>query len=124
MGIHKDDVRFELADHPLKRFGSQGQQKSFLIALRLAQRVHIEEATGVQPILLLDDIFDKIDEKRVQALMAHVTAGSFGQVFITDTDLGRIPELFAATGADVRVFEVKNGEAVVQEPTAAPNFDS
>ncbi|HAW72707.1 MAG TPA: DNA replication and repair protein RecF [Flavobacteriales bacterium] len=124
VGIHKDDVRFELAGHPLKRFGSQGQQKSFLIALRLAQRAHIQEATGVQPILLLDDIFDKIDEKRVQALMAHVTAVDFGQVFITDTDLGRIPELFAATGADVRVFEVKNGEAVVQESTTAPNLDT
>lgn len=95
-----------------------------MIALRLAQRAHIQEATGVQPILLLDDIFDKIDEKRVQALMAHVTAVDFGQVFITDTDLGRIPELFAATGADVRVFEVKNGEAVVQESTTAPNLDT
>ena len=108
----------------MKRFGAQGQQKSFLIALRLAQRAHIEEATGVQPILLLDDIFDKIDEKRVQALMSHVTSGAFGQVFITDTDLGRIPELFLATGADVRVFEVKNGEAIVQEPMPEPNLDS
>ena len=105
-GIHKDDVRFELGPRFLKRFGSQGQQKSYLIALRLAQLSHIEKATSVKPILLLDDIFDKIDDKRVQALMLRVTNGSCGQVFITDTDLGRIPEMFAANGADVRVFEV------------------
>ena len=94
----------------MKRFGSQGQQKSFLVALRLAQLAFIEEATGVKPILLLDDIFDKIDEKRVEALMKRVTNGTFGQVFITDTHLGRIPDMFAATGADVRVFEVRQGE--------------
>lgn len=110
VGIHKDDLAFELGDYPLKRFGSQGQQKSFLIALRLTQLAYIEEATGVKPILLLDDIFDKIDDKRVQALMQWVTAGEFGQVFITDTDLGRIPEMFRETGADVRVFEVNGGE--------------
>ena len=110
MGIHKDDIRFELGSYPLKRFGSQGQQKSFLIALRLSQLSYIEKATGVKPILLLDDIFDKIDEKRVQALMRRVTDGAFGQVFITDTDLGRIPTMFRQTGAEVRVFEVKSGE--------------
>lgn len=112
VGVHKDDVVFSLGEHPLKRFGSQGQQKSFLVALRLAQLSFIEEATGVKPILLLDDIFDKIDEKRVEALMKRVTNGTFGQVFITDTHLGRIPEMFQATGADVRVFEVRRGEIV------------
>ncbi len=116
VGIHKDDVIFELGNHPLKRFGSQGQQKSFLVALRLAQLSFIEEATGVKPILLLDDIFDKIDEKRVEALMRRVTNGSFGQVFITDTHLGRIPELFSSTGADVRVFEVHRGEVKPHPP--------
>ena len=70
----------------------------------------MEKATGVKPILLLDDIFDKIDEKRVKALMNRVTNGSFGQVFITDTHLGRIPEMFKTTGADVNVFEVVDGE--------------
>lgn len=110
VGIHKDDVRFELGTYPLKRFGSQGQQKSFLIALRLSQLAYIEKATGVKPILLLDDIFDKIDEKRVQALMRRVTEGGFGQVFITDTDLGRIPTMFRETGAEVQVYEVESGE--------------
>jgi len=64
----------------------------------------------VKPILLLDDIFDKIDEKRVEALMRRVTDGSFGQVFITDTHLGRIPEMFKETGAEVKIFEVNKGE--------------
>ena len=114
VGVHKDDVVFTLEGHPLKRFGSQGQQKSFLVALRLAQLAFIEQATGVKPILLLDDIFDKIDEKRVEALMKRVTNGTFGQVFITDTHLGRIPDMFAATGADVRVFEVRQGEVLPQ----------
>ena len=119
VGVHKDDVVFTLGDHAMKRFGSQGQQKSFLVALRLAQLAFIEEATGVKPILLLDDIFDKIDEKRVEALMKRVTNGTFGQVFITDTHLGRIPDMFAATGADVRVFEVSEGEVVAQTPASS-----
>ena len=119
VGVHKDDVVFTLGDHAMKRFGSQGQQKSFLVALRLAQLAFIEEATGVKPILLLDDIFDKIDEKRVEALMKRVTNGTFGQVFITDTHLGRIPDMFAATGADVRVFEVSQGEVVAQTPASS-----
>ena len=111
VGVHKDDVAFTLEGRHMRRFGSQGQQKSFLVALRLAQLAYIEEATGVKPILLLDDIFDKIDEKRVEALMPRVTNGTFGQVFITDTHLGRIPAMFAATGADVRVFEVQQGKS-------------
>ena len=119
VGVHKDDVVFTLGAHSMKRFGSQGQQKSFLVALRLAQLAFIEEATGVKPILLLDDIFDKIDEKRVEALMKRVTNGAFGQVFITDTHLGRIPDMFAATGADVRVFQVSQGEVVAQTPASS-----
>ena len=98
VGVHKDDVVFRLGDYPMKRFGSQGQQKSYLVSLRLAQLSFIEEATGVKPILLLDDIFDKMDEKRAEALLSRVTNGTFGQVFITDTHLGRVPALFEATG--------------------------
>ncbi len=109
-GTHKDDLAFKIGDYPMKKFGSQGQQKTFLVALRLAQLTFLEKATGVKPILLLDDIFDKIDEKRVQALMRRVTDGSLGQIFITDTHLGRIPDMFKSIGADVRVFEVSDGE--------------
>lgn len=115
VGIHKDELSLELGAYPLKRFGSQGQQKSFLIALRLTQLAYIEQATGVKPILLLDDIFDKIDDKRVQALMTWVAKGDFGQVFITDTDLQRIPSMFRNIGADVRVFEVERGEVMQHE---------
>ena len=111
-------MAFDLGEHPIKKFGSQGQQKSFLIALRL-QLAYIEQATGVKPILLLDDIFDKIDDKR-QALMRWVTAGEFGQVFITDTDLGRIPGMFRETGADVRVYEVKSGTVLPDDVVANP----
>ncbi len=109
-GVHRDDLVFKIYGYPMKKFGSQGQQKTYLVALRLAQLAFLEEATGVKPILLLDDIFDKIDEKRVKSLMNRVTDGSFGQVFITDTHLGRIPEMFKTTGADVNVFEVVDGE--------------
>ena len=116
VGTHKDDLVFELDGHPLKRMGSQGQQKSFLIALRLAQLAFMEAATGVKPLLLLDDIFDKIDEKRVAALMALVTREEVGQVFITDTSLGRIPSLFQAAGADVRVYQIAQGTAHAIHP--------
>lgn len=116
VGTHKDDLNFELDGHPLRRMGSQGQQKSFLIALRLAQLTAMETATGVKPILLLDDIFDKIDEKRVAALMDLVTRKEVGQVFITDTSLGRIPHLFREAGADVRVYQIAAGTATPVTP--------
>ena len=109
----------KISEHLIKKFGSQGQQKSFLIALRLSQLAYIEQATGVKPILLLDDIFDKIDDKRVQALMRWVTAGEFGQVFITGTDLGRIPGMFRETGANVRVYEVNSGTVREADEVAA-----
>lgn len=103
-GIHKDDVSFLLQERLLRKFGSQGQQKTFLLALRLAQLEYLEAATGVKSILLLDDIFDKIDDHRAQALMQRLSDGAFGQVFLTDTSLTRMPDWLAATGADVRVF--------------------
>ena len=109
-GIHRDDLVFKIHGYPMKKFGSQGQQKTYLVALRLAQLAFLKEATGVNPILLLDDIFDKIDDKRVKSLMERVTTDESGQVFITDTNLGRIPEMFKSTGADVEVFEIVNGE--------------
>ena len=114
-GVHKDDLVFKIGGNSLKKFGSQGQQKTFLIAMKLAQLVFLEKTTGVKPILLLDDIFDKIDDKRVRALMSRVTDGTFGQIFITDTHLGRIPEMFKYIGVDVRVFEVIDGEVNILE---------
>ena len=81
VGIHKDDVDFRIGEHPLKRFGSQGQQKTFLLALRLAQVEHLARRVGRRPILLLDDIFDKIDAHRAGALMKALGQADYGQVF-------------------------------------------
>lgn len=84
-GIHKDDLVFEIEGHPIKKFGSQGQQKSFLIALKLAQFDFLKAQSKVNPILLLDDIFDKLDEERVAQIITLVDNENFGQLFISDT---------------------------------------
>lgn len=85
VGIHKDDLAFEIDGHPIKKFGSQGQQKTYLIALKLAQFDFIKKESGVPPILLLDDIFDKLDENRVTHIIQLVNTNNFGQLFISDT---------------------------------------
>src|SRR5690606_5815927 len=91
VGIHKDDLLFAIhGDMPLKKFGSQGQQKSFLIALKLAQYSFLYRRKGFKPLLLLDDIFDKLDDRRTRKLMQMVSADDFGQIFLTDTDSMRI----------------------------------
>ncbi|MCA1751017.1 MAG: DNA replication/repair protein RecF [Cryomorphaceae bacterium] len=110
VGIHKDDLRLTIDGHPLKKFGSQGQQKTFLIALKLAQFDLVKQATGRMPVLLLDDIFDKIDDVRVQHLMHLVNDHNFGQIFITDTHAGRVREIFSGIARSVKVFDVKKGE--------------
>lgn len=97
-GIHKDDLLFSIGDYPLKKYGSQGQQKSFVIALKLAQFRFLSGTIGYKPLLLLDDIFDKIDNQRLQYLLQLVSDNAFGQIFITDTERDRI----------VRTFEEKN----------------
>lgn len=88
-GIHKDDLLFTLSGYPIKKFGSQGQQKSFLIALKLAQFQLIRNKTNTTPLLLLDDIFDKLDPQRVSHLLQIVHSNQFGQVFLSDTDKER-----------------------------------
>ncbi|WP_299685613.1 DNA replication/repair protein RecF [uncultured Dokdonia sp.] len=85
VGIHKDDLVFEINGYPVKKFGSQGQQKTYLIALKLAQFNFIKKESGVAPILLLDDIFDKLDENRVTHIIQLVNTNNFGQLFISDT---------------------------------------
>jgi len=100
VGIHKDDVDYRIGEHPLKRFGSQGQQKTFLLALRLAQVEHLARRVGRRPILLLDDIFDKIDAHRAGALMKALGQADYGQVFISDTDNARIPALLSEAGVE------------------------
>ncbi|MDO4880247.1 MAG: DNA replication/repair protein RecF [Capnocytophaga sp.] len=88
-GIHKDDLIFEIQQNPIKKFGSQGQQKSFLIALKFAQYHIIKNQTSLTPILLLDDIFDKLDSGRVSQIISLVSGENFGQVFLSDTDSDR-----------------------------------
>jgi DNA replication and repair protein RecF len=108
-GIHKDDLIFSLFDMPLKKFGSQGQQKSFLIALKLAQYSYLQKYKGFKPLLLLDDIFDKLDDNRVHKLMEMVSHHDFGQIFITDTGRERVLNIFNRIKVPVTLFEVING---------------
>lgn len=98
VGIHKDDMLFKIGGHPIKRFGSQGQQKSYLIAMRLAQFDWLKQHLGIVPVLLLDDIFDKLDNERVAHLMSLVSQHTFGQVLVTDTDEIRVSGIFQAIG--------------------------
>ena len=108
-GIHKDELIFTIADMPLKKFGSQGQQKSFLIALKLAQYAYLQKHKGFKPLLLLDDIFDKLDDNRMYKLMEMVSHQDFGQIFITDTGRERLLSIFNKINVPVTLFEVNNG---------------
>lgn len=93
-GIHKDDFEFLLNEFPIKKYASQGQQKTFLLSLKLAQFYWLKQTKEIQPILLLDDIFEKLDHSRVEHLFELVSSTDFGQVFITDTDKKRIQDAF------------------------------
>lgn len=104
VGIHKDDLSFEIDNHPIKKFGSQGQQKSFLIALKLAQFDFIKKQSGVLPILLFDDIFDKLDETRVSKIVEMVNDKVFGQIFISDTHPERTETIVKSTHQSYRIF--------------------
>ena len=108
-GIHKDDLLFTITNMALKKFGSQGQQKSFLIALKLAQYAYLQKSKGFKPLLLLDDIFDKLDDNRVHKLMEMVSHHDFGQIFITDTGKERVLNIFNSIKVDVTLFEVDKG---------------
>ncbi|NER18545.1 DNA replication/repair protein RecF [Spongiivirga citrea] len=105
-GIHKDDLSFEIEEYPIKKFGSQGQQKSFLIALKLAQFDFIKEKAGVSPILLLDDIFDKLDEKRVSHIVSLLEDDHFGQLFISDTHAERTEKVVSKTHQSYKIFKL------------------
>ena len=117
VGIHKDDLLFTLNGNPVKKFGSQGQQKSFIIALRLAQYEWLKMNLKITPVLLLDDIFDKLDFRRVEKLLEIVTDDFFGQVIVTDTDRKRMEKLFSSVSVSNCIFEV-NSEQIVSIQTA------
>lgn len=106
VGIHKDDLLFLKDEHPIKKFGSQGQQKSFLIALKLAQFDFIKKQSGVNPILLLDDIFDKLDENRVSQIIKLVEDENFGQLFISDTHANRTEEVVKQVHQSYKIFNL------------------
>lgn len=109
-GIHKDELQLTLEGYPLKRLGSQGQQKSYLIALKLAQFEFIRQMSGLKPILLLDDIFDKLDRNRVEKIVKMVSGEQFGQIFITDTNREHLDSILHAVTFDYRIFMVENGK--------------
>ncbi|MFD2932153.1 DNA replication/repair protein RecF [Spirosoma flavum] len=123
MGIHKDDYSFMIEGRsgidqfgesrssdpvPLKKFGSQGQQKTFVIALKLAQFDQLQAEKGIKPILLLDDIFDKLDDRRIGKLIQRMDQGAFGQLFITDARPERTRDLLHNVKADVQFFDIGN----------------
>ena len=107
-GPHKDDLDMRLGDFPLKQVGSQGQQRTFVLALKLAQALYLADSTGEAPILLLDDIFDRLDSERVERIVAMVQGEQFGQIFITDTDRQHLTDIIQP-GPDAKIFHVENG---------------
>ena len=115
IGIHRDDFLFLLDGGELKRLGSQGQQKSFLIALKLTEFELIARAKGIKPLLLLDDVFDKLDDERIHKLMLLVAGGTFGQLLITDARAGRSREILRETGISATLYEVDNGRVTAVE---------
>jgi DNA replication and repair protein RecF len=112
-GIHKDDLELLISGYPLKKFGSQGQQKSFVVAIKLAQFDYTRNIKGFKPVLLFDDIFDKLDEKRVHQIIRLVSENSFGQVFISDTQRSRIERLFEEVDIDHRIFRIAEGKVEI-----------
>lgn len=115
-GIHRDDVEFSLCGHPLRRCGSQGQQKSFLIALKLAQFVLMKQLHGFTPLLLLDDVFDKLDMQRVEYLLGLVASDDFGQIFITDSNKVRMSKIAQSVTKELQSFEVSQGVYQIAKP--------
>lgn len=112
-GIHRDDMKLEILGYPIRKYGSQGQQKSMLLALKLAQFDIIRELRGVKPILLLDDVFDKLDLSRVEQLIGMVSSDRFGQIFITDSNKVRLEGILAKLTENYKLFGVADG--VIEE---------
>jgi DNA replication and repair protein RecF len=113
-GVHKDDLGMDLGEYSLKKSGSQGQQKTFLVALKLAEFEFIRKLTEIPPILLLDDIFDKFDASRVKQIISLVADNNFGQIFITDTNETRLLGILKSLPADHRVFRIDHNGTVDQ----------
>ncbi len=108
-GVQRDDIEFDLGDHPIKKCGSQGQQKSFLVALKLAQFTLMKQLHGCTPILLLDDVFDKLDMQRVEYLIGLVASEEFGQIFISDSNKVRMSKIAQSVTKELQSYEVAAG---------------
>lgn len=121
IGIHKDDLVLEMDGHPVKMLGSQGQQKSYLVALKLAKFEYIKQKSGIAPILLLDDIFDKFDASRVEQIIRLVGNHRFGQIFITDTHQSRLHEILSSHQTHYKLFRISNNS--VEEVTTNGNSE-
>ena len=110
-GVHRDDLEFTLGGHPMRREGSQGQHKTYVIALKLAEFDFLRRtASHSAPLLLLDDIFDKLDAQRVEKIVSLVSGDSFGQIFITDTNRDHLDQILSHTVHDYKIFHVENGD--------------
>ena len=112
VGVHRDDLNLSLEGYPVKKLGSQGQKKSFLTALKLAQFAYLVKQKGVKPLLLLDDIFDKLDADRVSQIIRIVSSTDFGQVFVTDTNREHIDEILKQHAMEYKIFHVEGGEVM------------
>mgnify|MGYP000230627483 CR=1 FL=1 len=109
-GVHRDDMSLRIGGYPLRKYGSQGQQKSFLMSLKLAQYRILAEVCGERPLLLLDDLFDKLDTSRVENLLTLVAGDGFGQIFITDCNRSRLETILSHAGEKYALFMVEGGD--------------
>lgn len=116
IGIHKDDLLLEMNEYSVKSLGSQGQQKSYLVALKLAKFDYIKRMAGFSPILLLDDIFDKFDDERVEQIIKLVGNHRFGQIFITDTNQNRLKDILSSHKTEYKLFKIADDRVVEETP--------
>lgn len=115
-GVHKDDLDMQMDNYSIKRVGSQGQNKTYVVALKLAQFDFLRQATSTTPILLLDDIFDKLDSSRVEQIMKLVLEKDFGQIFVTDTNREHLDEILTRTNSNYHLYKVAKGEVIQKNP--------
>jgi len=115
VGIHKEDLKLHIDGYPVRKLGSQGQIKTYLVALKLAQFEFLKEISGIRPILLLDDIFDKLDKNRVEEIIKLVSNEHFGQIFITDTNREHLDGIVKATAKEYKIFTLENGKVSKEE---------
>ena len=123
-GIHKDELNMLLGDFPIKKEGSQGQNKTYLVALKLAQFDFLKRTGQTVPLLLLDDIFDKLDASRVEQIVKLVAGDNFGQIFITDTNREHLDRILQKVGSDYKVFDAEQIGKLIQQYLRQESLES